>query len=71
MSRGGAIDLPRNCKAVSANPCRPIQNVGLTASTLTLSYGEGSLLVFQPPPSAFTSCTLAANWRVVILAAVR
>ena len=33
--------------------------------------GRGSCEVSQPPPSAFTSCTLAENCRVVMSAAVR
>ena len=33
--------------------------------------GVGNLVVSQPPPNALTSCTLAANWRVVMSAAVR
>ena len=44
----------------------------LEPGDLLSSYGVGgSLVVSQPPPRALTSCTLAANSRVVMSAAVR
>ena len=45
---------------------------GVAGARLTADpYADQSSEMFQPPPKAFTSCTLARRWRVLKSSAVR